>query len=343
MATGTRQRVRLSDIAAEASVSRAVVGHVLLGSGTNIRVSKATTTRVREVAQRLNYRPNQNARGLKGAPTNLIAALIRADRARVGYERLSAVEREADRRGYRLIIGQVRGQPNRVLRYIDDFESRNMDGMIYLDYPIPPEVHVVLEGQPVVFNTDPGIPGAYYVEVDRAAGVRMAVAHLISRGRRAPVLMLPGMRWRTSHERVCGFTEACQANGIKDAAKRISMFGECDADIIDHDALRQSVDKALNALHADSLVVSNDIWAVAIIKHLKTLGLAVPEDIAVTGFDNQPIAAAVEPELTTVDQRHTAFAKAAVDLLLQQIRGDQVPKAKRRVLIEPELVVRAST
>lgn len=333
-------RVRLIDVARAAGVHRTVVGKVLLGGDGRARYSQATAELVRRAARKLNYRPNRVARQLKGIRANVIGTLIGG--ARVGYERLTAIEHAAYDRGYRLMIGQVCGGEAQAKAYLDDFQSRGIDGLLYLAHPVPLSLQPQLAGRCVVFNTDPGIRGACFVELDRAAGVRMAVDHLVERGRQRPAMVLSDMAWKTSVDRKHGFITACRAHGLTQYEKRIHVL-DCSGERVEPECLEAAIARLVHQQHADSLVMNNDIWAVRMIKALRRHAVRVPEDVAVVGFDNLPIAETIDPELTTLDQAHDLFAAAAMDLMLRLIEQGHVPPAERGVVIPPRLVVRAST
>lgn len=337
-------KVRLIDVARAAGVDRTVVGKVLLGSGGNTRVSEATAQRIIEAARKLNYQPNQVARQLKGVRGKVIGALLGADRARIGYDRLAAIERVAHRLGYRLMIGQIHDDADQIVSYLDDYQARGVDGLLYLDYPIPQRVRPRLNPAATVFNTDPGIHGAHYVELDRAEGVRLAVNHLAERGRKKPALVLADLQWKTSADRKHGFVTACRKLGLAGAAGRVHLLNvDGSGDEIVPEAMQKAIDVMVRDARCDSLIMNNDLWAVGMIKALKRRGLRVPEDVAVVGFDNLTIADAVEPGLTTIDQCHDAFAEVAMGLMIDLIEQREVPSDRRGVLIPPKLVVRQST
>jgi len=110
------------------------------------------------------------------------------------------------------------------------------------------------------------------------------------------------------------------------------------------------IDQCLQQLvveeEADAILASNDGWAVRLIQGLRRIGKEVPSDVAVAGYDNLDIAEVIEPTLTTIDQCHEDYAKAAVDLMLQSIkeRSEGKEKSENSVhVIQPRLIVRDST
>jgi len=99
------------------------------------------------------------------------------------------------------------------------------------------------------------------------------------------------------------------------------------------------------AMHckADAILASNDIWAVRFILRLKEIGMRVPEDVAIVGYDNLDIGGVISPSLTTIDQCHEGYAAAAIGLLLRLARNDRIPRAERTLTVTPHLVIRDSS
>ncbi|MGH7213774.1 MAG: LacI family DNA-binding transcriptional regulator, partial [Tepidisphaeraceae bacterium] len=191
-----RTRPRLVDIAAKAGVSPPVVSTVLRGDGAdlaastsgNIRVAPETAERIRRIAREMNYRPNVTAQLLRGRKSDVIGVLIGVGSPALNFERLAAIEQAAYQRGYRLMVGQFRGDSDRIARYVQDFLDRHVEALICFHNPLPEHddrVVELLEQIPgLVFQTQSLVEGACRVDVDRAAGATDAVKYLASKGRR---------------------------------------------------------------------------------------------------------------------------------------------------------------
>ena len=350
------QSVRLIDIAAQAGVSATVVSAVLKGHtggrGT-IRVGAAKAQRIRQLAARMNYRPNLLAQALKGERSNVIGVLIGADSTPANYERLGALEREADRRGCRLMIGQFHDDAPRTAEYLQDFRGRGIDMLMCFHNPAPRYDRATLTQfrlfRGVVFQTATSIPNTCVVDVDRAAGVQAAVEHLAQRGRcrialvlnttpaRDPLMMA---RWR-------GYRQGLQAVGLAfDPALvwtgdgRFPPVPECVQQAVTQ-LTRTSVNSGGGGM--DAVVASNDVWAMALLKVLRRTGFRVPGDVAVVGFDNLLAASLFDPALTTIDPNHPAFAAAAVDLLLKLRAQEKLSPRQKRIIVPPLLVTRETS
>lgn len=334
------------DVARQAGVSRVTVSHVLHGSGANVRVSQRTRDRVLRAARQLNYKPNRSAQQLRGARSGILGVIVDTWNVPVMSVRLSALEHEARERGYRLIIGQSRRNAEQVREYLDDFSSRGTDGVFCLldlmhgdEEVLHPffdaEAHLVFHGKPIV-------EGAGCVRVDTASGVRQSLGHLLDRGQQLPALVL----WNLADERAVLRHEAY-------VAELTARGHSVDPQLIwspESPSLSPTIEELDLAIHmlvtdrgADALVADDDMWAARLIQRLKNAGYRVPDDVAVVGYDNLDMATVIDPPLTTVDQNHQAYARAALDLIIALCEHGSIPETERTITIEPKLIVRDST
>lgn len=338
---------RLIDVALEAGVSRMAAAHVINGTGgSTVRVSQPTRQRILEAAARLNYRPNRIAQQLRGAKSRMLGVIYDTASTAVMWARLTALDREAVRHGYRLMIGQVRSDPEGIQEYFNDFFGRGLDGVICLFDPLRTYEHTIRpmidRAAHVVFFGRRFAEGAACVRVDTTDGVRQSVAHLVERGRQRPGLVVWNAEDQRSVFRREGFFAELEARKLPIEKQRIWA-----ADTGPEDPSLETLDRAIDALvgqfDADSLIIDDDVWAVRFIQRLKDRGLRVPEDVAVIGYDNLEMGTVVDPPLTTIDQDHEACARAILELLLAMIEGKDSGSSQREIIIRPKLIVRKST
>jgi DNA-binding LacI/PurR family transcriptional regulator len=335
------KRTRLVDVAQVAGVSRPVVAAVLTGAGGNTRVSAATAQRVREVAKRLRFQPNLVARQLRGKRSGLLGVLIGAGNPQVNFDRVAALERLAFERGLRCLVGQFHHDAQNATAYADDLAARGVDGLLWIHQPftavldaaaLAPVVNAVyLDRGP--HKTDP------CVRIDYGGGIRAAVLHLAGHGRRRIAFALAG-EGRTGDPyfaRQAGYEAGLAAAGLA-VDPSLIWFGDGQArPTADH--LQDIHARLVERGRADAIVASNDIWAAGLIRHLLHRGLSVPGDVAIVGFDNLLLAELYDPAITTIDQNHDAFARAALDIVQRLIAGQEGP---RSAVVMPRLIVRES-
>ena len=351
-----KKPVTLKDIAERANVSDVAVGRVLLGSGrSTVRVAKKTQQRIREIAEELNYRPNIFAQQLKGKATRIIGAVIDSDAPESRFTLLSEIERQASKRNFRLMVGQTRGSWKQLKDYVRDFSMWRIQGMIWMahDYPgndIDEDIpkRIISELQHVVFVDRSRFPraDANYVHIDRADGIRQAVAHLIGKGKEHIGLILRENETQPIQERRDGYLKAHREHGLKIESARMYSITNGDVNVscgdIEERRLLEAVKDLLSRTKVDAILAQNDIAAVYIIKACVRMGYRVPEDIAVIGFDNLPVSTLVAPKITTVDKICAEQARQTVSLLMHMIEHEEVPLEERQISLKPKLVVRES-
>jgi DNA-binding LacI/PurR family transcriptional regulator len=322
------RHVTMKDVAAHAHVSQSTVSRILSGAPPAVPISDATRARVLETAERLRYRPNPLARGLRGAPTMLIGAIVRDVTDPFFAAGIDALSRHARHRGYSVVLGHARERGDETLALAAVLEARQCDAIVLLgDVRDQPELidDLAGAGRPVIsLWQGAGGHGFGAIAVDNAGGMRAALDHLEGLG----------------HARIAFVGELDKA----DIAERAAGFGERHADILD---VRNSASEGATALDAlldrpeppTAVTAATDVIAFGILHRAAARGLRVPEDLSVTGFDDIPLAAAAVPALTTVRMPVDAMARAAVERAITgEVDGDGTPTR-----FATELVVRAST
>ncbi|MBI1373141.1 MAG: LacI family DNA-binding transcriptional regulator [Phycisphaera sp.] len=340
-----RSPVRLVDIAREAGVSRVAVGHVLNGSGgKHVRIADDTREKILKIARRMNYRPNLAAQQLRGARSQMIGVVLDTVNTPVMYNRLAAIESEASRRGYRLMIGQVHSEPSGLITYLDDFAARGVDGVLcLLDLmrSYREELRQTLAGRPnLVMHGKPLIEGGSCIRVDTTDAIYQAAGHLIDRGRNRVAMLLWNEEDALCEARRQGYANAHRSRN-RDVEASLVWSAESPTATPDPQTIDRCIDVLVNERRADAIIAPNDVWAVRLMKRMKAQGVRVPDDVAMIGYDNLDIAEVIEPGLTSIDQSHAAYASAAIDLLGRMVEEHEA--VAETVTIQPLLIVREST
>jgi len=337
------KKATLADVARAAGVSRTTAAKVLLGTGgDHVRISQNTYRLVSEAAATLQYRPNRAAQRLAGGSTSTFGILMDTVNAPVMNDRLCAIENEASSRGYRLLIGQLQGRTSVLGDYLADFDSRGVDAIFCLfDLTIERNTRLLpLTGsrRDIVYHGMPLHKDGFCVRVDTAQAIAMLVDHLIETGRRRIGIELSNLNDRLIMLRREAYCSALNARGlhVDEACIWSNATGAQPASATQvNDAITALVDGG----NVDAIIATNDLWAVRLIQALKRRRIEVPQSVAVTGYDNLELSTVIEPALTTIDQDHPAYAKAALDLLMAAAghgSGDTLT-------IQPRLIARDST
>jgi LacI family transcriptional regulator len=174
------------------------------------------------------------------------------------------------------------------------------------------------------------------VDADSRRGASLATEHLLGLGHRRIALLAGRADLESAKLRELGYREALRAAGVP-FDQALVRVGGYDADL----SARAAHELLTGPRRPTAVFAANDVTAIATIKVARSLGLRVPEDLSVVGFDNIPESALCTPPLTTVDQPIRTMGERAVELLIQLIRGQPVDRT--HLTLATELVVRGST
>jgi LacI family transcriptional regulator len=325
-------RVTISDVARAAGVSVPTVSKVVNG---RYGVAPATFKRVMEVVVELGYETSLVAASLRRQQTNVIGILV-AEFESFSAELLKGVSAAAVGTGYELLAysGVVAGGSNAgwERRSLSRLAGTLVDGAIIVtpsalmpDSPIP-----IVAIDP---HTGPG--GHPTVDSDSAGGARVATQHLIDLGHRRIAHIRGRGGLASAQLREAGYRESLEAAGIPFDPELV-RDGEYQA------ALTTQGARELLTLpdRPTAVFAANDKSALGVMAVARELGLRVPEDVSIIGFDDIPEAASATPPLTTMAQPLHDLGARALTMLIDLLHGDEVPG---HVELPAEIVVRAST
>jgi len=333
------RRVTVDDVAAQAGVSQATVSQVLGGSRP---VSQATREKVLESIQTLGFRPNQLARSLRRERSQSIAFVV----PNIMHEVYPAVARgigEVVRPlGYQVAIYDTDNDRATERHVIHTVGDRMTDGMIAFGFRLHDADLRTLDAQGIVtvnggFTGRP--PGACdSVQVSQDEAFRDAVLTLGARYR-GPIAHIGGPRGHsTAPIREAGFRAGMAAGGFRLDEALVIAASEYSA-VGGRDALTELLGRA--AAPPRLVICANDLLAIGAISAAVTRGLRVPEDIAISGYDNIPVSEALTPPLTTMDAFQFEQGRTCARLMLERLAGDYTESA-RHVVMPARLIERAS-
>ena len=330
--------ITIRDVAALAGVSVGTVSHVLNG---NTRTRPETRQRVMQAINDLNYRPNSMARGLKSNHTRLIGygwhKTEDPGRPNALLDRfLYDTAQAAEAWGYHILTF---AQPSEisVRRYAELIQTTRIDGLVLTD--------ISYHDERVRYLLDAGVPFVAFghtdeegdfpsVEVDGRLGMKLAVEHLISRGHERIALLCWPAGMRIGDVRVQGYRDALAAAGIPLHEPWMVRIRNS----VDH-AFLATQQLLASSPRPTAIACTNDVMALGVKRYLNQAGLEAGVDVALTGYDDTPIAELVE--LTSIRQPIDMVAAKVIEILIGEIEGAPVPR--RNILLEPTLVVRASS
>jgi len=325
--------VTIGDVAAQAGVSIATVSKVING---RYGVAPATLERVQSVIDELGYESSLVARSLRSRRTNVLGIVV-ADIEPFSAELLKGAGAAIRERGYELIVysGSGHGKDNSgwERRYISRLGGTLTDGIIL----VTPTVVDVDDGTPLV-AVDPhtGPSNLPSVHSDNLAGAITATRHLLELGHRRIAFLAGRPDLESARQREQGYCRALSDAGLP-VDPNLIRVGDYE--------LEMSQEPARQLLTLDdrptAVFAANDLSAMQTMHVARTLGLAIPGDVSVVGFDNIPESALIEPPLTTIDQSIQEMGRRAVELLIAVIEGET--GLTQQVTLPTRLVVRQST
>jgi LacI family transcriptional regulator len=332
--------VTLQDIADRLGVSVATVSRALAGYSD---IAAETRARVLQAAEDMGYRPNISARRLQQQRTETLGFVIPTHGPRFSdpffSEFLAGIGNEAAEQEYDLLVSTRAPGAEELKTYKRMVMEQRVDGVLVVrthreDARI---AYLLKEGFPfVAFGRSGGEDSFPYLDVDGEQGLRQVVQHLIDQGHRRIAYISAPMSLMFASHRLAGYKEALAANGIA-FDPGLLIEGELTE--------RSGYAAAMRFLSADprpsAIVACNDLMALGAISAARKLGLSVGRDLAVTGFDDVPLAAHAHPPLTTVRQPIYEIGRRICHMLIRLLENE--PLEDRHVLLEPELVIRASS
>ncbi|HMP91337.1 MAG TPA: LacI family DNA-binding transcriptional regulator [Phnomibacter sp.] len=335
-----RKEVTIYDIAQALDVSVATVSRAL---NSDPIVNKKTAKKVVEVAEKMGYRVNANARSLRKQSTNTLGVIVPRLNSAFISAAIAGMEAVANREGYNLIISQSMEVAEKEIANAQTLLNNRVDGLLVsLSNQTSQLSHFEQyqqRGTPVLFfdraPVDSGFPG---VVINNRRSAYEAVAHLIEQGCRRILHITASLNRNVYSERLAGYCDALRAAGME-VQEDLVMMGELN---MDWGTEAAAAILAMDTL-PDGIFVTNDNCAVGLILALRKAGVRIPEDIAVVGFNNDPIGLVVDPNLSTVDYRGYEMGETAANWLISHLRGTQDLNKTSLIQIKSALIVRQSS
>ncbi|MFC9972268.1 LacI family DNA-binding transcriptional regulator [Spirillospora sp. NPDC127200] len=331
MAADRRKRATIREVAQATGLSPAAVSYALRG----IQTSEETQERVRAAAAELGYEAHPIARALASGRTGMVGLLCGSLEDYWQQSLAVGIGRALLARDRYALLVDAGGDPDRELALARRLRDQRVDGLIV--QPLDPSAQLwseLAETLPVVSIGDALHGGRSQGEVvfDNRRGVTLALEHLAALGHRRVAVLTP--------------TRASTPDRPADVhvnaeAERLGLRVES---VVAPQSLAEATAVAVGVLSAadrpSAVFCFSDVIAYGVYAATRALGLAVPGDVAVCGYDNHPMSALLSPPLTTVDWDIDGIVGSAVRLVVDVIDGK--PR-ERRVVREPTLLARAST
>jgi LacI family transcriptional regulator len=326
----------IRDVARLAGVSIGTVSKALNANG---RLSAETRAKVLEVAKAIDYRPNDLAQSLHRARSMTVGILSNDNFGRFSFPIVEALERRLFDHGIAVFMCNATDDPARERRHIDQLLGKRVDGLVVTARRADQRLAIepAVRGLPVIYVfSQVENPDALCLLPDDEGGARLAVSHLAALGRRKIGHITGPERFEAVRLRELGWRKALAEAGLKAGPSdfRPGHWSEAWG--------RQAAQTLFSRRGAmpDALLCGNDQIARGAVDALREMGLAVPDDVAVVGFDNWGVMAeAARPALTSVDMNLEVLGREAGASLLEMMGGRALKGVRR---LPCSLVIRDS-
>jgi len=316
--------VTLKDVAAKAGVTPTVVSHVLHQRASTVRVSSATAERIRNAAVEMGYRLNVNARNFRSQRTQMIAVVhgMGFDRPIFGTDSryfgqlMDGIVESAFRHGYSITLcPQLLGT-----NPADSMSDGRFDGLVWYSTIESAANEAMIDRCRVPLVLIHGQPGEHAdrfptVVADNRQGIELGLDYLISMGhRKIGFAIESGTRSREATARRDFFQQGMAARGLDGS----------DASVVDLNSQTAIREFLTGPRPHTALFAYNEGLASCILREAETLGVAIPNELSVLGFDSTPFCDELKPRLTSISQPLVSLGERAVDALVQMISAPEV-------------------
>ena len=329
------------DVAKKAGVSVATVSRVVNG---NYPVKDSTRRKVLETIKELKYIPNIQARELNTQHSSIIGVIVPSLFNTFFAEVVNGIESFATMSGYTLLLTYTKDDPISEKKCMNELLMRNVSGIINIS-PNTEQVDIkffdqIAERIPMVFiNSYIKRPSISYVYNDERVGAKIALDYLYSLGHRN-ICFVRGER-SDSYE----FKQDIYVKFMKDIcsfnSENILNVGAGNSIDTVEFTTNKVMDKLTKRKDITAIFCCNDLMGIGAVNACKRLGLKVPEDISIMGFDNVSLSHFIEPKLTTMDQNMMTLGWTAASLLMEKIAQEN--RTSRQVVLQNTLILRDTT
>lgn len=325
--------VTLQDVAQAAGVSLATVSRALHGG----YVSAEKRRRIEEAVRALRYIPNQSAAALKRNRSRTIGHLMHFHDNLLASRINACLARAAREKGYSLFSVTSNGGSEDSRRMAEELISRRMDGMVVTscrELPAETAAHLAEVGIPTVL-IERWAPGAVgdRICIDDVAGARCAVAQRLAAGRRRVAFIGCGdFSQEVERQRLWGYREALESAGVAEEPRLIRLT----EDYTPEEGQR-AMEAVLESGGCDAVFCASDLLAAGVLQSLYRRNIRVPDQIAVTGYDNT-VSAMLSPKISSVALDCDEIGRQAMALLLRRIEDPALEE--KEITILPTLIAR---
>ncbi|HEY6411014.1 MAG TPA: LacI family DNA-binding transcriptional regulator [Ktedonobacteraceae bacterium] len=336
-----RQEVSIEDIAREAGVSHSTVSRALRNSSL---ISVEVRERIQKLAREMGYTPNAIAQSLQTRQTSTIGLVVTSIADPFWGDVMKGVEEVARASGFSVFLSASHNDPGQEMAIIETFRRRRVDGILVAASRITGNYqkrldHIQVPTVLINSQAESEAKLLHWVAVDDRKGAQLAVEHLLQLGHRSIGYSGTNNRPRSNRQRLLGYQSTLAAADVlaRDEWVVISPGNEASHEE-DVAAGRTSLPQLLDA-GVTAIFCYNDVIATGVLIACRELGVRVPGELSITGFDNIEMASYVTPPITTIHQPKIEMGRLATQVMLDLLHN----RPGQNYVLPPTLIERAST
>jgi LacI family transcriptional regulator len=335
-----KKKTTIKDIANVLGITPSAVSKAL---NDHPRISKQTKAAVLQVAENLNYQPNHIATALRKGKSNLVGVIIPRANSNFFSSIIEKIEDILNEKGYNVIIAQSNESYKKECQSIEALLFTQVDGIIAsmanetvkLDY----YNKIKQKGIPLIlFDRGENDLNVDYVGIDDYMSSHIVIEHLVEQGCKRIAHIGGFSHTRIYKNRIKGYIDALKKHKLP---FNEDLMYECNLRKSDG---RDIMKKLLSLpVKPDGVYISGDYAALGALEALKAHNIKVPEDIAIVGFSNEPFSEIVTPGISSIEQHSEEIGRLAAETFLNRIANPNEPVTLNKMILEPELIIRASS
>lgn len=334
------KKTTISEIASRLNITASTVSRAL---NNNPRISEETIKKVKKMAKKLDYEPNNLASALRSGKSKIIGIVVPTLNRNFFSSVVRGIEEVANSYGYKVIISQSYDEQTKEEETIDTLLSARVDGIILsVAKKTTSHIHlkkVIDRNIPLVlFDRETPKLNASQVVIDDYYAAHTITQHLVDQGCKKIAHFAGNLKMTIYKERLRGYKDALLENNIKINEDYI---------IESNLQLEDGIDSAIKLLNLknmpDAIFSASDFGIVGAMQVLKGQNIKIPEQIALAGFSNEPFTLFTDPPLTSVDQMSIEMGSKSAELLFGMLNNDEKKSSPQKIVLQPNVLFRASS
>ncbi|GGD05869.1 LacI family DNA-binding transcriptional regulator [Hyunsoonleella pacifica] len=333
------KKTTIYDIAKQLNLTAATISRAL---NNNHRISKKTKELVQKTAQEMNYEQNRVAKALKSGKSFNVGVIVpRIDNNFFGSI-IRGIEEAIRPLGYHVIICQTHEDPIIEKECIDTLINAQVDGILISTTPNSEKQNfekIIKKGIPLIFfDRKKSFEGVSSVTINDFDAGYKSTKHLIDQGYKRIAHFRGDYSVEIFKQRYLGYKQALLDSGLKINEDYIIKTKSNREDGKNAIKMLLKLDK-----RPDAIFSSSDFAALGAIKELKKQDINIPKDIGIVGFSNEPFTKFMELSISSVDQSPIEIGKETAGVFIKQINNNSILKEEKHIVLEPKLIIRASS